>query len=269
VVASTSAADSFASCWQKLDRARKHADDLSREIRDFFAASPFQLEPAVSDSAGVTHVTVRHLDTVPVSIALTAGDAAHNIRSALDHFAWAAVSPSAQGPRTCFPLGTAAATRDPVSWRRHVEQRLNGASPELITAVAAMEPWESGSDESLWAVHELDRLDKHRLVLSAAVTLGRIELHGDSYELTTFKKYSGFDLGGPLPMEPAEWTPVEEGSVLAIPLTGPEVGGTGTTLRFDVVLAEPETLRRTSAATAMTMLAHSTEKVIKRLIPLA
>jgi hypothetical protein len=121
-----------------------------------------------------------------------------------------------------------------------VEQRLNGASPELISAVAAMEPWESGGDESLWTVHQLDRLDKRTLVLSAAVTLGRIELHGDSYELTTVKKYSGFDLDGPLPLEPAEWTPVEEGSVLPIPLTGPGVGGTGTTLRFDVVLAEPE-----------------------------
>jgi hypothetical protein len=268
VVAGSPAAGSFGSCWQKLDRGRKHADDLSREIRDFFAASPFQLEPAASDLAGVTRVTVRQLDTIPASIALTAGDAAHNIRSALDHFAWAAVSPSAQGNQTGFPVGSPAA-RDPANWRRHVERRLNGASPELISAVAAMEPWESGEDESLWAVHELDRLDKHRLVLSAAVTLGKIELHGDSYELTTVKKYSGFDLDGPLPMEPAEWTPVEEGTVLAVPLTGPEMGGTGTTLRLDVVLAEPETLRRTSAATAITMLADSAEKAIRRLIPLA
>ena len=30
---------------------------------------------------------------MPESISLLAGDAAHNIRSALDHFAWSAVSP--------------------------------------------------------------------------------------------------------------------------------------------------------------------------------
>ena len=30
-----------------------------------------------------------------------------------------------------------------------------------------MEPWEGGLDEYLWAVHELDRIDKHRLVLLA------------------------------------------------------------------------------------------------------
>ena len=182
-----------------------------------------------------------------MSIALTAGDAAHNIRSVLDHFAWAAVPASAQSTRTCFPVGTAA-TRDPASWRRHVEQRLEGASPELISAVTVMEPWEGGKDENLWAVHELDRVDKHRLVLSAAVTLGRIELHGDSWELATVKKYTGYDPDGPLPLEPAEWTPVQEGTVLGIPVPAPELEGTEATLRFDIVLAELPTLRKTAVA---------------------
>lgn len=262
------AASRFGSCWEKLDRGRKHAGELAREIRDFCDDAKFQLEPGASDSAEVARFQVKKMDTIPVSIALTAGDAAHNIRSALDHFAWAAVPASAQSTRTCFPVETAA-TRDPASWRRHVEQRLDGASPKLISAVTVMEPWEGGKDENLWAVHELDRVDKHRLVLSAAVTLGRIELHGDSWELTTVKKYTGYDPDGSLPLEPAEWTPVQEGTVLTIPVPGPDLEGTETTLRFDIVLAELPTLRRTAAAGAITMLADSAEKAIRRLIPLA
>ena len=132
-----------------------------------------------------------------------------------------------------------------------------------------MEPWEGGQDEDLWAVHELDRIDKHRLVLSVAVALARIELHGDSYELTTVKKFSGWSTDGPLPLEPAEWTPVAENTIIDIPMTGPDLGGTGTTLAFNVVLAEPDLLGTISAATALTTLADSTEKAIRRLSPLA
>jgi hypothetical protein len=54
------------------------------------------------------------------------------------------------------------------------------ARPELIRAVAMLEPWEGGTDQGLWAVHELDRVDKHRLVLSAAVIWER-----SNYTVTT------------------------------------------------------------------------------------
>jgi hypothetical protein len=144
-----------------------------------------------------------------------------------------------------------------------------GARPELIRAVAMLEPWEGGADQGLWVVHELDRVDKHRLVLSAAVTLGRIERHGDSYDLTTVKKYSGFDVNRPLPMEPVEWTPVEEGTVLMLPLADASFGVTATTLKFDVVLAEPQALRNMPAAAAMMTLVSSAEEIIRDLSPLA
>ncbi len=231
--------DRFVSCLLKLDRARKHATDLASEIRDFWASEPCQLEPVPSGPDEVRRVHVSRLSPVPGIISMAAGDAAHNIRSALDHFAWAAVSPSARSTRTAFPVGNASAARDQDKWRRQVELQLNGAPWQLISAVTSMEPWEDGQDEYLWAVHELDRVDKHRLLLSAAVALTRIELHGDSYELATVKKFSGWRLDGPLPLEPAEWTPVEENTILTIPLADTEIGATETTLAFNVVIREP------------------------------
>lgn len=260
--------DRFGSCWQKLSRARKHADDLSREIQDFWGAEPCHLEPVDGGPANLMRVRVRHLSPLPATISMTAGDAAHNVRAALDHFAWAAVSPSGRSTGTCFPIRSSAA-RDLGSWRQQVERQLKGASPALISAVTAMEPWDGGQDESLWAVHELDRVDKHRLVLSAAVALARIDLHGDSYELATLKKFSGWRPDGPLPVEPANWTPVEENTIVTIPLVGPDRGGVETSLAFDIVVAELELLRTTAAATALTALADSAEKTVRRLTPLA
>lgn len=83
------------------------------------------------------------------------------------------------------------------------------------------------------------------------------------------KKYSGFDVNPPLPMEPVEWTPVEEGTVLTLPLADASFGVTATTLKFDVVLAEPQALRNMSAAAAMMTLVSSAEEIIRELSPLA
>lgn len=262
-------ADRFGSCWGKLDRARKHADDLDCEIGDYWSAQSCELVPVADDSAEVSRVRVTHLSPMPDSISMVAGDAAHNIRSALDHFAWAAVAPSARSTRTAFPIGSAASAGNPGAWRRQVEQQLAGASRELISAVVSMQPWTGGQDEFLWAVHELDRVDKHRLLLSTAVALARINLHGDSYELATAKKFSGWDPGGPLPVEPVDWTAIEENAILALPLTSPDLGGTETTLTFNVVLGEPELLRTSAAPVALKMLADSVEKTIRRLSSLA
>lgn len=52
---------------------------------------------------------------------------------------------------------------------------------------ARLEPWETGRDSLLWAIHELDRVDKHRLLLSVAGALTGIGLDSDSYELMVTK----------------------------------------------------------------------------------
>jgi hypothetical protein len=85
----------------------------------------------------------------------------------------------------------------------------------------------------------------------------------------TVKKYSGFDPDEPLPLEPIEWTPLQEGTVLAIRVPTPDLERIEPVLMFDMVLAEPAALRKTAAAIAMTMLTDSIENTIKTLILLA
>jgi hypothetical protein len=83
------------------------------------------------------------------------------------------------------------------------------------------------------------------------------------------KKYSGFDVKRPLPIEPIDWTPIEEGTVLTLPLADASFGVTATTLKFDVVLAEPQALRNTPATEAMMTIISSAEDVVRRLSALA
>jgi hypothetical protein len=255
--------DPFESAIWKVDRARKHADDLETEVRAFWAADPYEVETVGSPLTGGGSYRVKRFTALPEVIPLVAGDAAHNIRSALDHFAWAAVAPQERSVRTCFPIWNTSQARTPDSWRKQVDRQLKGASADLIDAVTTLEPWEAGRDSLLWAIHELDRVDKHRLLLSVAAALTGVGLDGDSYELTVAKKFSGGDPDRPLALEPIRWTPVQEGTVL---FGSPsDFGATATTLTFEVVLAEPEMLRERSAITQLRILAGLAEKVIRDL----
>jgi len=259
--------DPFESALWKVDRARKHADDLESEVRAFWAADPYEVETVGRPLVGAGSYRVKRITALPEIVPLIAGDAAHNIRSALDHFAWAAVAPPERSVRTCFPIWNTATARTPDKWRKQVDRQLKGASSELIEAATKLEPWEAGRDSLLWAIHELDRVDKHRLLLSVAVALTGIGLDGDSYKLAVAKKFSGGDPAKPLALEPIKWTPLEEGTVL---LGSPsDFGATAATLTFDVMLGEPEMLRGKSVVTQLRILAGLAERIIRDLAPLA
>jgi hypothetical protein len=259
--------DTFESALWKVDRARKHAEDLETEVRAFWTADPYEIETVGSPLTGAGSYRVKRITALPEIIPLIAGDAAHNIRSALDHFAWAVVAPLERSVRTCFPIWNSTAARTPDKWRKQVDGQLKGASADLIEAVKKLEPWETGRDSLLWAIHELDRVDKHRLLLSVAVALTRVGLDGDSYELAVAKKFSGGDPAKPLALEPIKWTPLEEGTVLfGYPS---DFGATAATLTFDVMFGEPKMLRERSAITQLRILAGLAETVIRDLAPLA
>jgi hypothetical protein len=260
--------DRFESALWKVDRARKHADDLEAEVRAFWAADPCEIETVGTPFAGHGFCRVKRITALPESIPLIAGDAAHNIRSSLDHFAWAAVSPQERGAHTYFPVWNSAAGRTRDKWQRQVGRQMKGVSADLIEAVVELEAWETGRDSLLWAIHEVDRVDKHRLLLPVAVALTGIGLGGDSYELTVAKKFSGGDPAGPLALAPLRWTPLEEGAEL-FSSDGADFGATRTTLSFDMMLGKPEMLRDKSAITQLRILAGLAEKVIRDLAPLA
>jgi hypothetical protein len=187
----------------------------------------------------------------------------------MDHFAWSAASPQQRGVHTCFPVWNSSRMRTHEKWQKQVAEQMSGAPAGLVEAILKLEAWQDGRDSLLWAIHELDRVDKHRILLSVAVALAGVDLDGDSYELAITKKYSGFDPGNPLPLEPIRWTPIEEGVKLLESPGGADFGSIRSTLRFGVMLGEPEMLRGRSAVTQLRILAGLAEKVIRDLVALS
>jgi hypothetical protein len=82
--------DQFNSAWLKLVRARKHIDDLEAEILAFWASNPYLIEEVGSPKTDLGSYRIGGTPKPPPDvIPLITGDAAHNLRSALDHFACA------------------------------------------------------------------------------------------------------------------------------------------------------------------------------------
>ena len=93
----------------------------------------------------------------------------------------------------CFAVWSNAAAPAPARWTDQVLRQLRGATTELIEAVVTLEVWDIGRDSLSSIIHGLDRIDRHRLLLSVAVVFTGIGLDGDSYELAVAKKFSGVD----------------------------------------------------------------------------
>jgi hypothetical protein len=84
----TAAAPDFRGCWEKYERAWEHLVLLRREIeqRDFWTAfEPIQRPWSTPNTADAIDFVCTHVDTPPLRWSTIAGDAIHNLRSALDH----------------------------------------------------------------------------------------------------------------------------------------------------------------------------------------
>jgi hypothetical protein len=72
----------------KLERAHSHIEELSRVLREFEARRPWRIERAAGRTDNEWAYVLRFDLQVPASVATIVGDAIHNMRSALDAFAY-------------------------------------------------------------------------------------------------------------------------------------------------------------------------------------
>ena len=149
----------------KLDRAKKHLDDLEAAINGFFETNPYAVRVKDNPETGKREHIVVKADDLPASLSVLSGDAVHNLRSALDHIIWQLVIANGGEPedlRTAFPV-----------WRSEADFEAGrpgdakGISEAALDVLYGLKPYKGGND-ALWLLHKLDIVDKHRLLLSVA-----------------------------------------------------------------------------------------------------
>jgi hypothetical protein len=156
----------------KLERAEKHILDLEIAINTFRESKPYTIGSKPHPVAEIDHTTLvlTSVNPVPKNISIICGDAIHNLRSSLDHLAWQLVKVGGGTPtrRTCFPVfkeakGYAA------SIKRGIIDGADIRAKELIESVQC----HVTGDKTLWMLHELDIIDKHRLLITVVSVISK------------------------------------------------------------------------------------------------
>jgi hypothetical protein len=147
----------------KIERAKKCFHDLETELGNFgdkhfdmsFEKTHTSFRQGPPD---IARQRIRPFDALAI-----AGDVVHNLRTALDHLASQLVSAGSDGEpsrRVEFPIAKDAAT-----YEHDKARKVEGMSSEGIKFIDALKPYKGGN-ESLWKIHELDNIDKHRTLFS-------------------------------------------------------------------------------------------------------
>ena len=147
----------------KLDRAKTHIKDFEDLLRGLSNLNKGSVTvEADPDSEGLICVLNKPLK-LPDKAPLIVGDAIHNLRSAWDHLAVLLVAKSGQtGLKTQFPFGE----RRRQFKKRLIEYGFLDCGQAVVDAICALEPYRHPrGNEDFYALHDLDILDKHRLVI--------------------------------------------------------------------------------------------------------
>jgi len=159
---------------QKVKRAEKHIDEFKAGLKVFMDSLPYSLRVDTETEFGEPVVHVLKADPIPHELLTVLGDAIHNLRSALDHCAFALVRANHCVPtkRVEFPIleGPIVSKKDEATFMNKVE----GMRKEVIDAIRGIRPYKGG-DDLLWRLHRLDIIDKHHMLVAAFGSITAID----------------------------------------------------------------------------------------------
>ena len=132
-------------------------EELKAIIREFVSSEPYR-----TIQEGNRH-KIAYKGTFPSEIPLVLGDAVHNLRTALDLLACDLVRLNGQSAKGVhFPFAESEDGLD----EQIKKKKFDRASPEAVRLLKKIRPYRGGN-VLLRALHELDVMDKHRLIIPA------------------------------------------------------------------------------------------------------
>jgi len=211
----------------KIERANRHIDDLAAVCKSFLDSTPYALGRETDSATGYYHFNITGVQAPPPEVGLIAGDAIHNLRSALDHLACHLVIANGNAPsrQTCFPIFDSVEKYQAMDARK-----VRGMSQGAIDAIEAAKPYQGGN-EALYTLHELDIADKHHSLLITLVAVGEATINVN----TTLRNFKAPPFALPHFQEP-----LKDGDVFFVCEPGVEHY---TKIDFDIALIEPDIIR--------------------------
>lgn len=227
----------------KIERAKEHIRDLDREKAAFLALSPYIVTPDYYVEHGATAYFLDECREIPICIPLLTGDAAHCLRTALDYLAYSLVPTlPGQEPSThiYFPI-----CKGLKEYRTESVRKTDGMPQSAKDRIDAFEPY-LGGDDRLWKLHQLDIVDKHRLLTTTATVVTKMGFNVDaSWIEESFNRAIKFSPYTVLPEEvvylptPKPLFPMEKGAMIYA-VAGNHKTNKRINLTFDIAFGESE-----------------------------
>ena len=150
------------SAYLKINRAEKHFSELSLMFRK---KKPFGYFLETNCNTGERATFAKKNKDVANEAAIIIGDILHNLRASLDHAYWNCTEKFAKsdGERRNiqFPItSTEIALKDSV-----LPGLPSRVSEDFAIAIESLRPYRDGGNRLLCAIHDLDVLDKHKLLI--------------------------------------------------------------------------------------------------------
>lgn len=240
----------------KIERAKKHTADLDDAIRRFCQSDFYKIGAKPHRIPAIRHTTLylSELKPIPESISLGIGDAVHNLRSSLDHLAWQLVEAGGgtPGSRTAFPIchGRNAAQQFSSAIGQGELKRMVPGAQKVLNAV---QPYVT-EDDTLWHIHHLDIVDKHRLIVTAVLRMTSWVANVDIGSIA-------FDRDNPVPL-------VLGDEISNIPTSTYErTGHKNFELRADIAFGEREISENKPVLEILGRMADLTSQIIRKFEP--
>lgn len=150
------------STYLKVKRAEKHLAELSQMFK---RSKPFGYYLETNYKTGERATFAKRNEDVANEAAIVIGDVLHNLRAAIDHAYWNCTEKHAKsdGERRNiqFPI-----TSTETAFRESVLTGLpSRVSQDFANALASLKPYRDGGNLLLCAIHDLDVMDKHKLLV--------------------------------------------------------------------------------------------------------
>jgi hypothetical protein len=152
---------------QKIRRAEEHIRALQQREVEFSQANPPSIRLEYDDRLQGMKLLVQKICTPPNIISILIGEVLYQLRSSLDHLIWQLIEANGNTPtdRSEFPI-----FKDSKKFKAG-GAKIRGVSRTAASIIEVLQPFHSGKgvDDPLWILHNLNNIDKHRVLL---VTVG-------------------------------------------------------------------------------------------------
>jgi hypothetical protein len=166
----------------RLERARKHVDELDAILAAYIARPPYVVRPDLGSAPDRVVERAELRDEPPLEAAMAVSDAVHQARAALDNLV-NAVRTGGPADNIGFPIRAT----EP-AYRAAARTMLEGVPTPICDAIAAVQPWSNDVrrwvGDELLSLHDLARLDRHRLPPIQAAVVAPHYVESDAGEGT-------------------------------------------------------------------------------------